>query len=237
MKPGGWLAIACAFALFGAAPAGVAATAQLDSQVVLQRYALALVEAPVPKVLAFTYTVSQAGLGNIEQRHQQYRSGLSVRDETLAVDGVTLRAKSVRFEQREDRYAIDRVAPRGDAYQMLFLHSVRDGTHLDYVFDTTPVLKPGAGMWVEQVTIDGVKFLPKQIRFHSEGVNAIGKGAIEYGAFGKYWLPVVAAVTATVNGKPARERITWSDYRFPPSLPPSTFLPPQPLPLASLPPI
>jgi hypothetical protein len=92
-------------------------------------------------------------------------------------------------------------------------------------------------MWVEQVTIDGIKFLPKRVRFHSAGVDAKGRGEIEYAAFGKYWLPVAATVDATVNGKPARERIAWSDYRFPPSLPPSTFLAPQPLPLASLPPI
>jgi hypothetical protein len=230
MKPRAWPALLAVALLLGAAP-------QLDSQVVLQRYALALVETPVPKVLVFSYAVSQAGLGNIEQRHQLYRSGLNVRDETLAVDGVPLRQKTVRFEQREDRYAFDRLAPRGDAYQMLFVHSVRDGSHLDYVFDTTPLLKAAVGMWVEQVTIDGLTFLPKQIRFHSEGESAAGKGAVEYASFGKYWLPVVAAVTATVNGKPARERITWSDYRFPPSLPSSTFLPPQPLPLASLPPI
>jgi hypothetical protein len=226
------LAAIAAALLLGAAP-----SKELDSQYVLQRYAFALVNAPVPKLLVFGYTVSQAGLGNIEQRHELYRSGLSVRDETLAVDGVTLRQKSVRFEQRDDRYAIDRIAPRSDTYQMLFLHAVHDGSHFDYVYDTTPILRPGTGMWVEQVTIDGIKFLPKSVRFHSEGDDAKGKGTIEYAAFGKYWLPVVATVDATVNGKPARERIAWSDYRFPPALPASTFLAPQPLPLASIPPI
>jgi len=228
-----WLAAAAAALLLGASP-----TTQLDSQVVLQRYALALVEVPVPKIVVFTYTVSQAGLGNMEERHVLYRSGLSVRDETLVEDGTSLKAKSVRFGQREDRYAVDRLAPRADAYQLLFLRTVRDGAHLDYVYDTTPILRQsGGGMWVEQLTIDGTTFLPRQIRFHSEGENARGKGAVEYAAFGKYWLPVVAAVNATVNGKPARERIAWSDYRFPPSLPSSTFIPPQPLPTASLPPI
>ncbi len=216
---------------------GTGTQSELDSQYVLQHYALALVDTPVPKLLVFSYTVSQAGLGNLEQRHELYRKGLSVRDETLAVDGQTLRQKTVRFEQREDRYAIDRIAPRSDTYQMLFLHTVRDGSHNDYVFDTTPIVKQTTGMWVEQVTIDGIKFLPKRVRFHSEGEDAVGKGEIEYAAFGKYWLPVAATVDATVNGKPARERIAWSDYRFPPSLPPSTFLAPQPLPLASLPPI
>jgi hypothetical protein len=232
MKSRAWLAAISAALLLGAVP-----QADLDSQLVLQRYALAIADAPVPKVVVFTYTVSQAGLGNIEQRHQLYRSGLSVRDETLAIDGIALHEKTVRFDQREDRYAIDRIAPRADAYQLLFLHTVRDGSHLDYVYDTTPILRQAGGMWVEQVTIDGVRFLPKQVRFHSDGPNAAGKAAVEYASFGKYWLPVAASVTATVNGKPARERIAWSDYRFPPSLPPSTFLPPKPLPLASLPPI
>ena len=36
-----------------------------------------------------------------------------------------------------------------------------------------------------------------------------------------------------MKGKPARELITWSDYRFPASLPPSTFQPPEPLPHAT----
>jgi hypothetical protein len=233
MKTRALFAAIAAALLLGAAPT----TSELDSQYVLQRYALALVDTPVPKLLVFGYTVSQAGLGNIEQRHELYRSGLSVRDETLAIDGVVLRQKRVRFEQREDRYAIDRIAPRGDVYQMLFLRTVRDGSHIDYVYDTTPILRQAAGMWVEQVTIDGLKFLPKRVKFHSEGENAKGKGTIEYAAFGKYWLPVVATVDATVNGKPARERIAWTDYRFPPSLPSSTFLAPKPLPLASLPPI
>ncbi|HTA39169.1 MAG TPA: hypothetical protein VK760_08845, partial [Candidatus Acidoferrales bacterium] len=96
---------------------GAGQQSELDSQYVLQHYALALVDAPVPKLLVFDYTVSQAGLGNLEQRHQMYRKGLSVRDETLAVDGATLRQKTVRFEQREDRYSIDRIAPRSDTYQ------------------------------------------------------------------------------------------------------------------------
>jgi hypothetical protein len=232
MKGRAVLAAIAAAILLGATP-----PPELDSQYVLQRYALALAVAPAPKLVVFDYTISQAGLGNIEQRHQLYRSGLSVRDETLAADGATLHQKTVRIEQREDRYAVDRLAPRTDTYQMLFLRAVRDGSHTDYVYDTTPILHQTTGMWVEQVTIDGVRFLPKRVRFHSEGETAKGKGEVEYAAVGKYWLPVVATVDATVYGKPARERIAWSDYRFPPSLPSSTFLAPQPLPLASLPPI
>jgi hypothetical protein len=45
-------------------------------------------------------------------------------------------------------------------------------------------------------------------------------------------MAVTADAQARVNGKPAREHIAWSDYRFPQSLPPSTFAQPEPLPLA-----
>ncbi|HTX58672.1 MAG TPA: hypothetical protein VMH02_03270 [Verrucomicrobiae bacterium] len=213
-----------------------ATTSELDSQYVLQRYALQMAEMPVPKVVVFEYTVSQAGLGNFEQRHVLYRSGLDVRDETIAVDGTTLREKRVRFEQRPDRYAIDRIAPRVDAYQLLFLHAVRDGSHYDYVYEATPLVKQG-GTWVDRVTIDGTTFLPRTVQFQTAGGTAHGSGTIAYAPAGKYWMPVAASVEAIVDGKPARERITWSDYRFPPSLPPSTFTPPHPLPLATLPPI
>jgi hypothetical protein len=36
-------------------------------------------------------------------------------------------------------------------------------------------------------------------------------------------MPVLASISATVGGTPARERIAFGEYRFPTSLPPSTF--------------
>lgn len=209
---------------------------QIDSQVVLQRYAVALEAVPVPKTVVFTYTVSQAGPNNIEQRHVVYRSGDHVRDETLAVDGVPLVRKIVQFQQREDRYAVARISPRSASYQMLFLHTVKDGKHDDYVYETTPLIKPD-GAWVDSVTVDGTTFLPREIRFHTGSAQATGTGVVTYAPFGRFWMPTAATADARVNGKPARERIAWSDYRFPTSLPPSTFEPPKPLPQATLPPI
>jgi hypothetical protein len=85
------------------------------------------------------------------------------------------------------------------------------------------------------VTIDGVNFLPRAVHFHSSGLDANGSGNIEFGSFGKFWMPVAAVAQAHVKGKPARELITWSDYRFPASLPRSTFQPPEPLPRATPP--
>jgi hypothetical protein len=211
-----------AFTLIGASPP------TLDSQYVLQRYALALASLIVPKVVVYSYTVAQVGPSNIEQHHQIYRSGTDVRDETLAVDGIPLSRKLVRFSHHEDRYTVDRFAPRTDAYELLFLGTAKDGHHLDYIYEATPLNRP-AGAWIDRIAIDGQRFLPRAVHFHSSGLEAAGSGDIEFAAFGGYWMPVVASAQARVKGKPARERIVWSDYRFPESLPPSTFQAPEPL--------
>jgi len=211
-----------------------AVPAQLDSQYVLQRYVLAVANVAPPKVVVYSYTVSQVGPSNIEQRHRVYRSGTSVRDETVWVDGMTLRRKIVRFSHRADRYAVERFAPRPDSYQLLFLGTTRDGRHLDYVYESTPLSRP-AGAWIDRLTIDGANFLPRAVHFHTSGAEAAGTGNVEFAPFGKYWMPVAAVAQARVKGKPARELITWSDYRFPSNLPPSTFQPPEPLPHATSP--
>jgi hypothetical protein len=199
-----------------------------DSQYVLQRYALAVAKIVTPKVVVYSYTVSQVGPSNIEQHHRIYRSGMDVRDEMLSVDGIPLSRKIVRFSRREDRYTIDRFAPRTDAYELLFLGTAKDGRHLDYVYEATPLSRTAA--WIDRVTIDGANFLPRAVHFHTTGLDVEGSGEIEFGSFGRYWMPVIAVAQARVKGKPARERIVWSDYRFPENLPPSTFQPPEPLP-------
>jgi hypothetical protein len=211
-----------------------ASASHLDSQYVLQRYGSALVAASAPKVVVFSYTVSQVGPSNIEQHHRIYRSGLDVRDDTLSVDGITLLRKVVRISRHVDRYAMARFAPSPESYELLFLGTVKDGRHFDYVYEATPLNRSSAAR-IDRLTIDGSSFLPRAVHFHSGGAGVEGSGEVEFGPFGKYWMPVVADATAHVGGKPARERITWSDYRFPQSLPPSTFQPPQPLPHATLP--
>lgn len=221
------------FLLF-AAMAANAHSAQLDSQYVLSRYALAIEAVAAPKNVIFTYSVSQVGPSNIEERHTVFRSGANVRDETLAVDGIALSRKRVRFSNHEDPYAVGPMAPRVDANQILFLRAVKDGSHDDYVYDVTPLVRASRAT-ASSVTIDGARFLPRVVRFHTESLNAKGEGEVVYAPFGRYWLPVLATVDASVNGKPARERITFGDYRFPDAMPPSTFVAPKPLPSATPP--
>ncbi len=223
-------ALLATFALAGAAPVS------LDSQIVLRRYELEMGDLQAPKAMIFTYSVSQLGTTDIEQRHVVYRSGLRVRDETISVDGIPLKPKIVNFGQREDRYAIGRLAPRSANYAMLFVRTVRDGAHLDYRYDVTPLVSTG-GFVVTGLVIDGVSYLPREIDFATASGNAHGHGALVYGKSDKYWMPLYVSVEASVSGKASRERIVWGGYRFPPALPASTFIPPKPLPHATLPPI
>lgn len=208
---------------------GAAPPVQLDSQLVVQKYVMALDAVTTPKNVVFAYTVSQLGPSNLEQRHRIYRSGSSVRDETIALDGVALRRKIVRISRRQDRYAVDRLGPKAAEYQMLFLTSARDGTHFDYTFELTPLVRRAVPS-VDSLTIDGARFLPRVIRFHTAAGDAQGTAQVRYAPFGPYWMPVLATIDARVGGKPARERITWEDYRFPERLPPSTFAAPRRLP-------
>lgn len=218
-------------ALLGVAPL------QLDSQIVLQRYELEMGDLKAPRAMIFSYTVSQAGPNDIEQRHVIYRSGLNVRDETIAVDGVPLKSKIVRISQREDRYDVQRLAPRTGAYTMLFLRAVRDGGHLDYEYQVTPLVSSAGGFSVDRLTIDGETFLPRVIGFHTASGTAQGAGKLEYAKVGAYCVPVAVSIDAQLSGQPAREHIAWGAYQFPPALPASTFIAPRPLPHATLPPI
>lgn len=208
--------------------AAAATTTPLDSQYVLSRYALAIEAVAVPRNVVFTYSVSQVGPSNIEQRHTVFRRGADVRDETFSVDGLTLPRKRVRFSKHEDPYAVTRLAPRTVANQILFLGASKDGSHYDYAYEVTPLLQP-PGAAIYRMTLDGARFLPRVVRFHTASASAKGEGEVVYAPFGRYWMPVLATVDASVNGKPARERITWGDYRFPEALPSSTFVAPKPL--------
>lgn len=221
-------AAALVAALAGAAPL----PAPLDSQMVLQRYSARLLRAEDPKVLIFSYTVSQAGPHNIEQAHKIYRSGDLVRDETLMVDGA--RAKSIRIARYRNRYTLVGLAPRLTQYAFLFQKTTRDGSDVLYDYRAVP-LSPGGSFVVDGIVIDGHTFLPSLIRFHTSNGVVTGKGSIAFARSGNYWVPVDVNVDARIGGKPARERIAFNSYQFPASLPKSTFKSAKPLPKQTLP--
>lgn len=225
-----WTSIVLLAASLGMAPA------PLDSQVVLARYAMRLNDAVRPKNSIFTYTISQAGPVAIEQTHRIYRNGLRVRDETLAVDGQGLHAadRITRVGKYRDRYALGTLAPRAADYTFLFQEARRTAGHLDYEYQAIPLIK-GSAFIIEGMTIDGSTFLPSVLHFRITARGASGTGDIHFAKRGRYWMPTVIAVSAIVSKKPARERIVFSGYRFPASLPKATFRSPKPLPVPVLP--
>jgi hypothetical protein len=204
----------------------------LDSQLVLQRYEARLSATKDPQTLIFQYVVSQAGPQDIDQTHRVYRSGSLVRDETLVVDGV--KQKTTRIARYRDRYTLHNLAPRSARYVFLFVRPIASTGRYDYLYRAIPLGGPSA-FTVRTLTIDGKTFLPREIRFHSIGAGARGDGTLAFTPAGKYWVPLSIAVQGTVNGRAARERITFGGYQFPPDLPKSTFQSPRALPTAVLP--
>lgn len=195
----------------------------LSPSLVLMRYNARLAGARRPTSVVFQYTVAQLGLHNFEQTHRVYRSGASERDETVVVDGHTLQYPSIRvFAKRSDRYDVAAVAPRSGSYRFTFSGVHRGARSESYVFKTARVTN--GAFAVSEIEVDGRAFLPSVVRFKIAGNGARGSGELRFGRSQSYWLVHQADVSSRLtNGTTAHERITWSNYQFPASLPSSTF--------------
>jgi hypothetical protein len=212
----------------GALPTPRPVARPLEPETVLARYADALAGVERPPAVSFDFWIEQLGLRNIEQLHRVYRSGTSERDETLSVDGYPLRTPEVRILlNRAYRYDITAVAPKLDAYVFALESTLRSGSHYAYTFATAP--RAPRSFAVSEVIIDGETFLPSTVRFSVSGGKARGDGRLRYAKAGRYWIVTDATVAVRLaDGKPARERIIWSHYRFPTTLPTATFREPRP---------
>ncbi len=228
-----FVAVACATsgARFAVPPEpSPRALVPLAPALVLARYKAGLASVKRPRALVFQYTVEQLGLRNIEQTHRVYRSGRSERDETLVVDGYTLQYPSIRiFRNRLDRYDIGNVAPRPAEYSFAYFGTLAKPGGAAYLFKT---LRTATGAFaVSEIEIDGRTFLPSVVRFKIAGSGARGSGELRFGLSQSYWLVREAKVSAHLTkGANAHERIAWSNYQFPSSLPPSTFSAPRAVP-------
>jgi len=211
----------------GGAPAArphvVAPVSERAPTAIVHDYVAALAALRRPKATSFDYTVSQLGLRNMEQKHHVYRSGLDERDETLFVDGYALRAPSVRIvRHRSYRYDAVTVAPKPAQYAFTFVGANKSAAGVSYRFRTLP--RSVRAFEVVELEIDGRSALPSLVRFRIAGSGARGQGTLRYGRSGTQWVVREARVTARLrDGKTARERIVWSNYRFYDSLPKSTF--------------
>ena len=199
----------------------------LAPEAVLARYQTALAEIVEPRVFTVEYTLEQTGTRVLDQRHRIFRSGGNERDETLAVNGKGSLTPVVRiFRGRPYRYAVSRLAPKPAAYDFAYVGPHKAGKHVDYVFRLVP-RAPSRAFALTDVTIDGVTFLPSSIAF-ATGKNA-GTGTVAFTKSGRWWVASGAAASARVPGGVEHERLTFSRWRFPPTLPASTFALPRPL--------
>jgi hypothetical protein len=214
-----------------AAPSPV--VAPVAPAAVVAKYGAALAQLREPRVFTVDFTLEQTGTRTLEQTHRVFRSGTDERDETIAVNGNRSKTPVVRFfRKRPYRYTVAALAPRPSAYVFEYAGPHTDGKHVDYVFDVTPKSATYPAFAFTQVTIDGVTFLPAAVSFATN--QHAGRGQVTFAKSDRWWVARSAAAQANVPGGVAREHLTFSRWRFPASLPRSTFSAPRPLP--SLPP-
>jgi len=195
---------------------------------VVAKYAAALKALKEPRVFSVEYTIEQTGTRSLEQTHRIFRSGADERDETIAVNGSRPVAPVVRiFRRRPYRYTVAALAPKPALYDFTYAGLHKTGKHVDYVFDVLP--KNGApALAFTQVTIDGLTFLPAAVSFAT--TQHAGRGEVTFAKSDRWWVARSAAAQANVPGGVAHEHVTFSRWRFPATLPASTFAPPRPLP-------
>jgi hypothetical protein len=214
--------------LHAAAGAAALAGTALPPAEVLTRYQSALAALREPSTFTVEYTLEQTGTRSIEQTHRIFRRGNDERDEILVVNGTRATAPATRiFRGHPYRYRVARLAPSAAAYAFRFLGTNRNGRHLDYVFALEPKGARG-DFTLTRVSIDGLTFLPSAVSF-ATGANA-GKGVVRFGKVGAWWVVTGASASAHVQGRTTDERLSFANWRFPASLPPSTFAAARPLP-------
>lgn len=224
------LALAPSAALPPLAAPGALAPAVLPPDEVLARYADALAALKEPRVFVVEYTMEQTGPRVLEQTHRIFRSGGDERDEILAVNGTRTSRPAVRiFHRRPFRYTVAALSPKPKQYDFTYLGAHRSGRHVEYVFHLAPLAAKPAFAFT-QVTIDGLTFLPATVDFATSSHG--GAGSVRFVKADRWWVPRLATARARVPGGVTREQIAFLHWRFPPSLPPSTFAAPRPLPTA-----
>ncbi len=214
-----------------------AAAASAKAASVLTHYLEMLDVYSAPKYVSFEYSVEQSGGTNISQVHRIYRAGRDQRDEVIEEDGRRLKPARVRIRHDSvDRYALSAVAPAPERYAFTFVGSTKSGDHVLYRYRTEA--RTAAPFTVEEISLDGTSYLPAMLRFRSSSGGVHGHGELLFATAEKHWMIREARIDALSKGAPVSERIVWSAYRFPSSLPSATFADqvPEPAPLPSLPP-
>jgi hypothetical protein len=199
----------------------LAAAVGVSPAAVLTKYTAALAALHEPRVFAVGYVLEQSGARTLDQEHQVFRAGGDERDEIVAVNGNRASQPEIRiFHGRKYRYTVAALAPRVGAYAFTYVGTHRNGHHDDFVFATAQTV-PSSAYVVRSVTIDGETFLPAGISFTTSAGHA--RGTVTFAKQEHWWVASSATATAHTPAGATDERITFSGWRFPTSLPPSTF--------------
>jgi hypothetical protein len=194
---------------------------KLAPSAVITKYQHAVAHLKEPRTFTVEYTLQQTGTRTLDQEHRIFRSGANERDETFGVNGTHPASPTVRiFRGHPYRYTVAALAPRLSDYAFKFIGSRKVVHHREYEFRATP-RTPSDTFVVTRVTIEGVSFLPTSISFVTPSKK--GRGTITFARRGAWWVIASANAQARQPAGMAREQINFQHWRFPTSLPSSTF--------------
>jgi hypothetical protein len=213
------------------AVAAVAALAAIAAPT-LDAYRTALASRKIPPYMEFTYTVTRSGPARIvtEQHRVYWASTGEERNDTIAVNGTpVVPAPSQLLHRSVWPYDPAQFAVSEDDYDATPAGSAIVAGRKTYAFalarNTT------ADFMLKSIYVDVRSHLPVRETFAVAGPDCEGSGSIDFGPFGRYWLPSFVSVVCTQTGSDAspppvyKESIRFTSYQFPAVIPADIFGP------------
>ena len=204
-------------------------------QAALSAYREAVATLPMPSNLTFEYLVTRSGPTRIiTEEHRVYRDGAGrERNETIAVNGTKVVPTIAQvFRHAEWPYGAEKFIVSAAAYDVTFTgQGVVRGRRV-YGFSAKRFRK--SDFEVNGLYLDASRFLPVRETFTVLGKGCEGTGSVDFVPVREFWLivSISASCVSSLRGStsqdappPFRERIRFSKYAFPKTLPPQVFGP------------
>jgi hypothetical protein len=196
------------------------------ADVAIARYRAALDRLPPLRNVVFRYTESRSGPTRaLAEEHRVYRraDGLE-RNETVAVNGAQVVPPIVRYSNKP----VWPYDPRAFGVNPADYNVLSTGPTIvngKRALGYSTVRTTTGDFSVTGLYLDVIRFLPLRETFAVSGGGCSGNGSIDFAPVGPAWLPTTVSVSCSVaqGGSTFKESIVFTDYTFPPTLPPDVF--------------
>lgn len=199
---------------------------------ILDSYRAALASRKIPANMEFIYTVTRSGPNHIvtEQHRVYWTNSGEERNDTIAVNGTpVIPARSQMLHRPVWPYDAGQFAVSVDDYAATPAGIALVSGRKAYAFALSR--NAPADFMLKSLYVDAKTRLPLRQTFAVAGGDCEGAGAIDFMAFGSYWLPNFISVVCTQTASGAtpapvfKESIRFTSYQFPNVIPADVFGP------------